>query len=507
MHRIAVLAGVGLGVLAAFVRSADAIDFGLDDVEARARALAAEPFRDPRGEIPDWLMEIDYDSWREIRFRPEASLWRGGRLPFQVQFFHPGFLYDRRVRVNEVVAEGIRQIAFSPEQFDYGLNAFASRIPQDLGYAGFRLHHPLNRPEVFDEVIVFLGASYFRAVGRGQGFGLSARALAIDTAEPSGEEFPYFREFWLVRPAPGATDIALYALLDGPRVTGAYRVVVRPGVATRLDVEARVFLREPVKKLGLAPLTSMFFVGESPDARFDDYRPEVHDSEGLLLHNETGEWLWRPLANPRRLRLSAFQTTNPRGFGLLQRDRVFDHYQDLETRPERRPSAWVEPRGEWGAGHVELVEIPANDEKNDNIVAYWVPAATPQPGEQVGVSYTVSWTMDDDSRPHRGGRAVATRHDRGTFDDAHRFVVDFEGERLAALPASTVLRGVVTFGGRQEAADVELLDQQVFKNEVTGGWRLVFQVRVRSGEPVDIRAFLQRREDAVTETWTFTIEP
>jgi len=507
MHRIAVLAGVGLSVLAAFAGSADAIDFGLDDVEARARALAAEPFRDPRGEIPGWLMEIDYDSWREIRFRSEASLWRGGRLPFQVQFFHPGFLYDRRVRVNEVVAEGIRQITFSPEQFDYGLNAFASRIPQDLGYAGFRLHHPLNRPEVFDEVIVFLGASYFRAVGRGQGFGLSARALAIDTAEPSGEEFPYFREFWLVRPAPGAADIALYALLDGPRVTGAYRVVVRPGVATRLDVEARVFLREPVKKLGLAPLTSMFFVGESPDARFDDYRPEVHDSEGLLLHNETGEWLWRPLANPRRLRLSAFQTTNPQGFGLLQRDRVFDHYQDLETRPDRRPSAWVEPRGEWGAGHVELVEIPANDERNDNIVAYWVPAATPQPGERVEVSYSLSWTMEDEGRPLRGGRAVATRHDRGIFDNAHRFVVDFEGERLAALPASTVLRGVVTFGGRQEAADVELLDQQVFKNEVTGGWRLVFQVRVRSGEPVDIRAFLQRREDAVTETWTFTIEP
>jgi glucans biosynthesis protein len=282
---------------------------------------------------------------------------------------------------------------------------------------------------------------------------------------------------------------------------------VRPGATTRLEVEARVFLREPVRKLGLAPLTSMFFVGETPDPRFDDYRPEVHDSEGLLLHNETGEWLWRPLANPRRLRLSAFQTTNPRGFGLLQRDRVFDHYQDLETRPDRRPSAWVEPRGDWGAGHVELVEIPANDEKNDNIVAYWVPAATPQPGERVGVSYTVSWTMDDDGRPPRGGRAVATRHDRGTFDDAHRFVVDFEGERLAALPASTVLRGVVSFGGRQGAADVELLDQQVFKNEVTGGWRLVFQVRVRSGEPVDIRAFLQRRDDAVTETWTWTIEP
>jgi glucans biosynthesis protein len=499
------LAGGALGLLV-LLGSAHASGFSLDDVEARARALAAEPFHDPTGEVPAWLREISYDSWRDIRFRPEATLWRGGRVPFQVRFLHPGLYYDRRVRIHEVVAEGVREIPFSPDQFDYGRNAFASRVPQDLGYAGFRVHHPVRRPDVFDEVIVFVGASYFRAVGRDQGFGLSARALAVDTAAPSGEEFPYLREFWLVRPAPGAREIAIYALLDGPRVTGAYRFVVRPDVTTRVDVESRVFLREPVEKLGLAPLTSMFFVGEAPDQRFRDYRPEVHDSDGLLFHGDTGEWLWRPLENPRRLRVSTFETRNPRGFGLLQRDRDFDHYQDLETHPERRPTAWIEPRGDWGAGHVELVEIPTHNEHNDNVVAYWVPAALPAPGQRIDAAYSISWTTDS-LGPPRGGRAVATRRDAGTFDDAQRFVVDFEGTELAALPEDTVLRGVLSFHGREGEAKAELLEQQVFKNVVTGGWRLVFQVRLQGDEPVDARAFLQRGEDALTETWTCPIEP
>jgi glucans biosynthesis protein len=483
-----------------------AAGFGLDDVEARAQSLAEEPFDDPHGEVPRWLLEIDYDRWREIRFRPDRALWRGTRAPFQVQFFHPGLFYDRRVLVNEVDAAGVRPVAFSPDQFDYGNGSFASRVPQDLGHAGFRLHYPIRQPDVFDEVIVFLGASYFRAVGRNQGFGLSARALAVDTAEPTGEEFPYLREFWLVRPAPGAPDMTLYALLDGPRVTGAFRFLVRPGVSTRVDVEGRLFLREPVEKLGLAPLTSMFFVGEAADPRLRDYRPEVHDSDGLLLHTDTGEWLWRPLENPRRLRVSAFQARDPRGFGLVQRDRDFDHYQDLETRPERRPSAWVEPDGDWGAGHVELVEIPTPNEHHDNVVAYWVRSAAPRPGERIDVRYALSWRLDDDTRPPRGGRAVATRRDPGTFEDAQRFVVDFEGPQLAALPADAVVRGVVSFDGRDGTAEAELLEQQVFKNQVTGGWRLVFQVRL-AGEPVDARAFLQRGEHALTETWTCPIEP
>ena len=490
-------------VAAGLVAPGAARGFDLADVEARARALAQEPFRDPRGEVPDWLLNISYDQWRDIRFKPDLALWHSRGLPFEVQFFHPGLFYDRLVRVHEIDAEGVHPVPFSPSQFDYGLNTFASRVPQDLGYAGFRIHHPIKRTDYYDEVIVFLGATYFRAVGRDQGFGLSARGLAIDTALPSGEEFPYFREFWLVRPALAARDIAIFALLDSPRATGAYRFAVRPGAQTVVDVEARLFLREPVKKIGIAPLTSMFAVGENSEPRFRDYRQEVHDSDGVMMHAESGEWLWRPLDNPRRLRVSAFEMRNPRGFGLLQRDRDFDHYQDLETRPDLRPSAWIEPRGDWGPGHVELVEIPTPSERNDNIVAFWVPRILPAPREPLGFAYQLSWYGEDRRQPP-GGRTVATRRDTGTFERAHRFVVDFEGPELRALGEGTVLQGVVTPGGE---GDAELLEQQVYKNTITGGWRLVFQVRPLRDQPLELRAFLQRGQEALTETWTYVIEP
>jgi glucans biosynthesis protein len=487
------------------VAAAPAAGFGLADVAKRAEALARDAYRDPHGGVPDWLLQISYDQWRDIRFRPEQALWRGARTPFEVQFFHPGLFYDRTVKVHVVDAQGVRAVAFSPSQFDYGRNDFASRVPQDLGFAGFRVHFPIKKPDYKDEVIVFLGASYFRAVGRDQAYGLSARGLAIDTALPSGEEFPWFREFWLVRPAPQARELELYALLDSPRATGAYRFVVSPGEQTLVDVEARVFLREAVEKIGIGPLTSMFFFGENTPERPVDFRPEIHDSDGLLLHDGSGEWLWRPLENPRTLSVSAFRLTSPKGFGLLQRDRDFDHYQDLETRQETRPSAWVAPRGDWGPGRVELIEIPTQQDIHDNVVAFWVPDAAPAKGVPIEFAYRLSWYGDDPGRPP-GGRAVATRHDRGTYEDTHRFVIDFEGEKLAALPPETVLRGVVTVvpaGGDPG----ELLEQVVIHNPVTKGWRLILQVRPRGGDPLELRAFLQHGEDTLTETWTTLLKP
>jgi glucans biosynthesis protein len=477
--------------------------FDLDDVAAKARAMAGESFRDPRGEVPGWLLEIGYDQWRDIRFRPDRALWREQKLPFEAQFFHPGLYYDRVVRVNEIDAKGVHEVEFSPDLFDYGRNEFASRIPQNLGFAGFRLHYPLKRGDYKDELIVFLGATYFRALGKEHVYGLSARGLALDTALSSGEEFPFFREFWLERPRPGARELVLYALLDSPSVTGAYRFAVRPGVQTVMDVDARVFFRRAVAKLGLGPLTSMFFFGEG-DAHGPDYRPEVHDSDGLLIADRSGEWSWRPLQNPRRLRISAFHSPNPVGFGLLQRDRDFDHFQDLETRQEQRPSAWVAPKGEWGPGHVELVEIPTDSERHDNIVAYWVPARAEGSLEPASFAYELRFYSDDSTLPP-GGRAVATRRDRGTHEDAWRYVVDFEGPGLSTIPEEIVLQGVVS--SRSSDGDAEVIEQQVLKNPVTGGWRLVFQVRPRGGAPVDLRAFLRRGEQTLTETWVDTLEP
>jgi glucans biosynthesis protein len=481
--------------------------FGFEDVALRASKLATHSYEDPAGSVPRWLLDIRYDEWRDIRFRTDRSLWRDKGLPFSAQFFHLGLFYDRAVRINVVTPKGVEPLPFSPDLYDYGKNEFGSRIPQDLGYAGFRLHYPIKTKTYQDEVIVFLGASYLRAVGRDEGFGLSARGLAIDTAMPSGEQFPWFREFWLVEPDKRATSLTLYALLDSPSATGAYQFVVTPGVETRVDVSLRVFARETIGKLGIAPLTSMFFHGENTTARFDDYRPEVHDSDGLLIHADGGEWIWRPLDNPAALSIASFNLTNPRGFGLIQRDRNIDHYQDLEARPDLRPSAWIEPKGDWGDGRVELVEIPTRTDTNDNVVTYWVPATAPTPTAPLSLAYSLFWYGKDAKRPP-GGRVVGTRRDAGTFEAARRIVVDFEGPALRALPEDAVVQGVVTVAGGPEAQGrAEMLEQQIVRNPVNGQWRLVFQLRPQDDDPIELRAFLRHGENVLTETWSYLLVP
>jgi glucans biosynthesis protein len=477
--------------------------FDLDTVATHARQLARAPYDDPH-RVPEWLTQISYDQWRDIRFRPDTALWKT-LGSFTVQFFHPGLFYNRTVNVNVVDTSGVHPVPFSPSHFDYGRNDFASRVPQDLGYAGFRIHYPIKTPTYQDEVIVFLGASYFRAVGKHDVFGLSARGLAIDTALASGEEFPRFREFWLLRPAKGTKTLTILALLDSRRMTGAYRFEIQPGERTVVKVASRLFVREPVAKLGIAPLTSMFFRGENTVRHIEDYRPEVHDSDGLLLASKTGEWIWRPLENPESLRGSSFVLPSPHGFGLVQRDRDFDHYQDFEARPDLRPSAWVTPLGEWGPGRVELVEIPTKDDTNDNVVAFWVPDTPLAPGAELKFAYTMTWFRDDKALPP-GGRVLDTRRDRNGAENAVRFVVDFSGPELDKLPPDTVLQGVVSIGSGTEPQGT-LLEQQVHKNAVTGGWRLVFQVRPSGDDPVDIRAFLRKGTDSLTETWTYLLHP
>ncbi len=492
-----------LGLCAVLADDGRAVAFGLPDVDARAREIAAEPYRDRQTNVPSWMLvsgEMTYDQWRDIRFRPERALWRDEGLPFQVQLFHPGLYYDRSVQVNVVDDGHAENVGFSPSYFHYGKNDFGDRIPGDVGWAGLRIHYPLKSPEYFDELIVFLGASYFRAVGRDNVWGLSARGLAVDTVEQSGEEFPRFIEFWLQKPAPDAKSMVLWALLDGPTASGAYQFTVTPGVETTVDVDARLFLRRTPKVLGLAPLTSMFFFGENHTRWFDDFRPEVHDSDGLLVNFDGGEWLWRPLDNPTRIDVAAFRTKNPRGFGLVQRDRAFASYQDLETRAELRPSTWVTPRGDWGEGDVRVVQIPTANELLDNIVAFWVPATLPPPGQPLAYAYRLGWYADDAERPP-AGRAVATRRDHGavgTPRDGQRWVIDFESDALRALGPDAEPRGVVSAGN-----GATIFDQHLYKNTVTGGWRLTFQMKPKfSAQPVELRAYLERNGAALTETWS-----
>jgi len=486
--------------------------FSFQNVTEKAAKLAQKDYEDPP-RVPDFLANINYDAFRDIRFDPEKALWKKEKLPFTLQFFHPGFNYLHPVKIHTVEGQQVADVPFSSDFFSYGRNDFKDRIPADVGYAGLRVHYPVKTPEYLDEIIVFLGASYFRAVGRNHQYGISARGLAIDTGSSPGEEFPAFTEFWIVRPLPAATQLTVYALLDSPRITGAYAFVIKPGVEMTIKVRSRLFLRKKINKIGIAPLTSMYFYGENTVGVPDDFRPEVHDSDGLLVGFRSGEWLWRPLVNPKGLMIYSFDAPDPVGFGLLQRDQNFDHYQDLEARYDIRPSVQISPAGKWGPGRVELLEIPSPNELNDNITAYWVPENVPGPGNPLVLDYTMSWHSPDGSQPP-GGRVVSTRTAVGASPKSRIFVIDFAGRDLEAMPPDKPLTAVVTTDERSP-----LLEQQLFKNRVTGGWRLVFQIQLPEPgslsallpdrrRPLELRAFLKgTNNNVLTETWSYAFEP
>jgi glucans biosynthesis protein len=485
--------------------------FVFDDVAERARTLASQPYAPIDAPLPQELKNLGYDGYRGIRFDPKKALWHDRALPFELQFFHRGNLHTQPVTINEVSGGSVRRIAFDTHDFDYDSRTGLS--PQawgDLGLAGFRVHYALNRPDYKDELVAFLDASYFRALGHGQRYGLSARGLAIDTIGRQGEEFPNFVEFWVERPAPGARSLVIHALLDSPRAAGAYRFTFRPGDDTLVDVRVRLYLRAAVGTLGLAPLTSMFLHGAN-QPRAGDFRPEVHDSDGLMIATTDSagraEWLWQPLLNPAQPRVTSFAAGEVKGFGLMQRERHFAGYQDTEARYELRPSCWIAAQGHWGPGRVELVQLPTSNEANDNIVAYWVPERIPEPGQPLDLAYRMHWQGDRQQRPPDGW-TVQSRLGHGLVNGKQgqhevQYVVDFDGPALRRLPADAAVSAVVT--GNASAVIVE---RNAYRNPATGTWRMTVRVdRAQSSPPAELRAFLQRGNSVLTETWTTIIPP
>jgi periplasmic glucans biosynthesis protein len=479
--------------------------FNFDDVAERARQLAGTAFKPSRANLPGELENLTYDQFRDIRFKPARMLWHSSNLPFELAFFHQGLFFKEPVKINEVTPDGVHPFAFDPNLFDYGASKIDPRRTRGLGFSGFRVHYAINTPKYKDEVLVFLGASYFRGLGKGQHYGLSARGLAVDTALASGEEFPRFVEFWIERPAPGANELTIFALLDSRRMTGAYRFVLKPGVDTAMDVKARLFLRENVTKLGLAPLTSMFFFGENQRSNSEDYRPEVHDSDGLSIASGTGEWIWRPLVNPRRLLVTSFALTNPAGFGLMQRDRGFDDYEDLEARYDLRPAGWVDAKGPWGPGKIELVEIPNPNETNDNIVAYWIPDGHASPGAPYDFEYRVLWQKDAAKRPPSSW-VTQTRRGRGYVKDddgSIGFIIDFDGPALRKLAPDARVEDVVS-----SDANAEIVEHFARRNDATGGWRVSLRLRrLDEDKPIELRAFLRTGNNTLSETWSYILPP
>jgi glucans biosynthesis protein len=495
------LSFIGAGFLAASP-AVGAFDF--DDVDRMARELASRPQPKANFALPKALKDLSYDQTRDIRFNPDHAMWRADKLPFEIQFFHLGGFFEQPVRVHEIVGSTVREIKFDPASFNYGANKLDPAQLQKLGFAGIRIHYPLNTPRYKDELAVFLGASYFRLLGKGQRYGASARGLALDTAERGGEEFPRFEQFWIEKPARNATQLVLYALLDSKRVTGAYRFVLKPGDETVADVQSRLYFREPVGKVGIAPVTSMYMYGENQPGNGDGFRPEVHDSDGLSIVSGTGEWIWRPLINPKRLLTTSFSLPATRGFGLMQRDRAFSNYEDLEARYDLRPSLWVEPTSNWGAGRVELVQIPTPDETNDNIVAYWVPADPPKAGSAMTYSYRLLALKNTDRRPPSSS-VSQSRRGRGFQalpDDVVKFNLDFEGPALAQLPTGAEIEADLSLANGVRQLLV------VHPNEVRGGWRLVVQAkRSDKDKPMELRAHLRRGNQTLSETWSYIVPP
>jgi len=459
---------------------------------ARAAELAKRPHSlppPPEGEG----RRLTYDQYRSIRFDPAAAIWRSENRNFAVDLLYPGFIFDVPVNINLVVGGTARRVLFRNESFAYGPEVPAVATGELGGYSGFRVRAPLNSPDYLDEFLVFQGASYFRAVAKGQLYGLSARGLAVRTARAEKEEFPYFTDFWIERPPEKATELVIYALLQSPSVVGAYTFTARPGNETVIDVEAALFPRVDLTAFGVAPLTSMFLFDSSNRLRFDDYRNAVHDSDGLQIVNGRGERLWRPLANPRMVaQVSAFLDDSPKGFGLLQRKRAFADYQDAEAQYDRRPSLWVEPSDEWGPGHVELVEIPSPREINDNIVAYWQPAEPIPAGQSRQFSYRLRFTAEplDDSL----ARVVGTRMGHSLNNDGHRsFVIDFKG--AGDIPDGIVPE-VWSSAGEVFAPRGQVVAQ-------TGVYRVAFEFDPEDEDIVEMRVVLHADGKPWSETWLY----
>jgi periplasmic glucans biosynthesis protein len=402
----------------------------------------------------------------------------------------------------EVVDGQAQELAYDPGMFDYGKSGLqGAHLPEDLGFAGFRMHF---HTDLERDIVAFLGASYFRAVGSEMQYGLSARGLAIDCGMDRAEEFPRFTAFWLERPAPDAGKLTVYALLDSPSVAGAYRFDISPAAVLVMEVDAALYPRQAIERLGVAPLTSMFQFGENDRRTAKDWRPEIHDSDGLAMWTGSGEWIWRPLTNPASLRFNAFLDQNLRGFGLLQRDRNFDHYQDDGAFYDRRPSLWVEPKSGWGKGSIQLVEIPTVDETFDNIVAFWNPAEAPRPGQELLFSYRLHWGAQMPVSPPLA-QVVATRTGLGGIVGqkrtyfSWRFVVDFAGSNLSMLGKDIKLAPVITTSrGQIEITSVRPLD-------AVRGYRVMFDLKPtdNSVAPINLRLYLRADGQPLSETWLY----
>jgi glucans biosynthesis protein len=474
-------------------------------LKGHARSLSEKPFVSHEGDVPSVLSDLDWDEYQQLHFKRDQSLWQKDDTAYRATFFHLGQGFITPVHINVVEDGKSTPVDYSSKMFDYGdSHVNGKSLPEDLGFAGFRMQYGTDWER---DIIAFLGASYFRAVGAEMQYGLSARGLAIDTAMNKPEEFPVFTNFWFEKPKPNSDEVTIYALLDSDSVTGAYRFDIKAGEPLKMRVDVALYPRKEIERLGVAPLTSMYMIGENDRRTNYDWRPEIHDSDGLEMLTGNGEWIWRPLGNPEQLRFNAYMDNNPKGFGLMQRDRNFDHYLDDGVFYEKRPHLWIEPIGDWGKGSVQLVEIPTLDETFDNIVAYWNPAQDIVPGQELLYSYNMYWGSD---APVKSGKATVQSTYTGIGGVvgkkrdyySKRFAIDFEGDIFQMLGQKAEVRPVIeTSRGRVEITSAR-------PQHHIGGYRAMFDlVPDDSVEPINIKVHLEANGQPISETWVYQWNP
>ena len=506
LRRRDVLTGLGAFGLASTLASAAparvsgaAADIA-SEVRRRAIELARTAFVPPAERLPPVMAAMGYDEYRDLKFRLDQSVWHRMGLGFELQFFPSAYIYHAPVDIYLVDHGGVAQVSAGREMFDFGLQEHRVPPGAPLSFSGFRIHAPLNAPGVYDEVLVFQGSSYFRGLGRGHSYGLSARGLAIDTGSSRPEEFPLFRAFWIERPRD-AQSITVHALLDSVSVTGAYTFRIRPGAETTLDVTAQLFPRTDVAEVGVAPLTSMFLKDTHDNDVPADFRPAVHDSDGLAVWNSRGEHVWRPLINPPQVQNTTILEDKLLGFGLMQRARRFADYEDLQADYHTRPSAWVEPVHKWGAGAIRLVELPTAAEYYDNIVAYWRPQAGLKAGMPFAYAYRLTWAAGPPA--WNGYRVLKTRVGRTGRPDSVRFLVDFalasRGSDVTKDPASKAANPVATVRANHGIAG----KAHVQRNPYTGGVRVSFEFNPKAADRSDFKLDLQSADGLPSESWWF----
>ncbi|MFM2481268.1 glucan biosynthesis protein G [Celerinatantimonas sp. YJH-8] len=464
-----------------------------------AKQLAQKPYQAPQVPLSDSLKNLSLAQYQNILFQPNQALWAQDNLPFQMQLFMRGSYFDDPVEIGIVDGGHSTHLPYSPDYFVSGSDQPLDLPKDDIGFSGFSLYYRLNQPQIYNKAIQFQGASYFQAIGKGETWGASARGLAINTADPKGEEVPRFRAFWVSKPSVSSNSLVVNALLDSPSVTGAYRFTIRPGDSTNVDVEVALFPRQDLSKVGLSPMNSMYMFSGNDRRGIDDYRPQVHNSDGLLMVNGKGERLWRPLANPTTLQISGFVDDAPIGFGLMQRDRKFADYQDLVANFQDRPSLWVEPIGNWGQGSVTLIEIPSDDEIHANIVAYWSPKQPLKAETEYDFSYRLHWGQ----APHPAINeyvvsSTISGHTKGAANNTDRhFVVDYTptGNSLPADGDVPTINVTTTAGAVKEV--------QVVKNPHTKGYRLSFDLEPGDARAAELRAELSFADSRKAETWLY----